>query len=288
MARIDPKLIERLYAKLNVGQSQLYNLIDKTSRQMHIPRHHAALALAASRGINIQRFADDEYYAAIRGASGARTEAAPTAGAPPQRATQQRSGAARRSRPRKPGRYVLVVHGRDEALRRSVFDFLRALGLTPIEWSKARAMTGKPNPVISEILDAAFAKAAAVIVVLSPDDEAKLADHFMKPHDPAHEKTLTGQPRANVLWEGGMAYAHSADHTVIVQVGNVRPFTDIAGHHILRLTDAPEDRTEFVARLRSAGCEVDDGGRDWMSAGSFEVAGPSRRPRRKRGRWRPS
>ena len=35
-------------------------------------------------------------------------------------------------------------------------------------------MTGKPTPVI---------------VVLSPDDKSKLADHFIKPHDPAHEKT---------------------------------------------------------------------------------------------------
>ena len=102
-------------------------------------------------------------------------------------------------------------------------------------------MTGKPTPVI---------------VVLSPDDKSKLADHFIKPHDPAHEKTLTGQPRANVLWEGGMAHAHDADRTVLVQVGSVRPFSDISGHHILRLTDAPQSRTEFVARLRSARCEA--------------------------------
>ena len=86
-------------------------------------------------------------------------------------------------------------------------------------------MTGKPTPVI---------------VVLSPDDKSKLADHFITPHDPAHEKTLTGQPRANVLWEGGMAYAHDADRTVLVQVGSVRPFSDISGHHILRRTDAPQ------------------------------------------------
>jgi len=120
-------------------------------------------------------------------------------------------------------------------------------------------------------------------VIFSPDDEAKLADHFIKPHDAAHEKTLSGQPRANVLWEGGMAWAHSADHTVLVQVGNVRPFSDIAGHHILRLTDAPEDRTDFVVRLKSAGCDVDDDGRDWMSTGKFEPAAassPHRRPRR--------
>ena len=280
MARIDPKLIERLYSKLDVGKSQLYSLIDRTSRQMSIPRHFAAVALAASRGINIQRFASDDYYAAIRGASGGHAADATRPVAAPQQREARRTAATRKSRPRKPGRLVFVVHGRDESLRRSVFEFLRALGLMPIEWSKARAMTGKPNPVISEILGAAFTKAEAVVVVFSPDDEAKLADHFIKAHDPPHEKRLTGQPRANVLWEGGMAYAHSADRTVLVQVGDVRPFTDIAGHHILRLTGAPEDRTEFVARLRSAGCQVDDAGRDWMSTGTFETAAPRRRRRR--------
>jgi predicted nucleotide-binding protein len=253
--RIAPKLIERLHNKLDVGRSQLYSLIDKTGRQMGMPRHLAAIALAASRGININQFATDEYYTAIRGATNARSNdgAPPQASASPRRST--RIAGSSRFR-RRPGRMVFVVHGRDEELRRSIFDFLRAVGLTPIEWSKARAMTGKPNPVISEILDVAFSKAAAVVVVLSPDDEAKLADRFLRPHDPPHEKTLTGQPRPNVLWEGGMAWAHSAEHTVLLQVGSVRPFSDIAGHHILRLTNEPEDRTEFVARLKSAGCEM--------------------------------
>ena len=183
MPRIDPRLIERLHAKIGVARSQLYKLIDKTSREMHIPRHFAAIALAASRGINIQRFARDDYYAAIRGASaGHPADAVPLA--PPPARREGRAGAASRGKARRAGRFVFVVHGRDEALRRSIFDFLRALGLQPIEWSKARAMTGKPNPVVSEILDSAFAKAVAVVVVLSPDDEARLAARFVKPHDP--------------------------------------------------------------------------------------------------------
>ena len=38
-------------------------------------------------------------------------------------------------------RDVLVVHGRNEDLRRSMFEFLRSIGLNPIEWSMAVAMT---------------------------------------------------------------------------------------------------------------------------------------------------
>lgn len=282
MAPIDPRLFERLRAKLDLKRSQIYSLIDRTSRELHVPRHLAAIALAASRGININRYATDEYYAAIRGASRRPSSESPPAPAPTAAPPRSSAGRALRAKPaRTSGNLVFVVHGRDEALRKSIFDFLRAVGLTPIEWSKARAMTGKPNPVISEVLDVAFQKAAAVVVVLSPDDEAKLADHFIKPSDSAHERRLTGQPRANVLWEGGMAYSRDANRTVIVQVGHVRPFTDIAGHHILHLTDAPEARVEFVARLRSAKCAIDDSGSDWMSTGTFVAAAPKARRQRR-------
>lgn len=207
MARIDPKLIERLQSKLDVGRSRLYSLSDRTSREMRIPRHFAAIALASSRDINVSKWASDEYYAAIRGATHHPTTAQVPAPAPtePARTARQRDLRVK-AKPRAPSNQVFVVHGRDEPLRRSIFDFLRAVGLDPIEWSKARAMTGKPNPVISEILEVAFAKASGVVVVLSPDDEAKLADRLIRPGEPAHERNLMGQPRPNVLWEGGIAW----------------------------------------------------------------------------------
>lgn len=287
MPRIDPKLVERLRSKLGVGRSQLYNLIDRTSREMHIPRHFAAVALAASRSMNVSKWATDDYYAAIRGATHHPTGQAPVpASTAPVPARAERERQARAKAPtRAPGKQVFVVHGRDEPLRRSIFDFLRAVGLDPIEWSRARAMTKKPNPVISEILEVAFSKASAVVVVMSPDDEAKLSDRLIRPGEPAHERRLMGQPRPNVLWEGGIAWAHDPNRTVIVEVGNVRKFSDISGHHILRLTDAPEDRSEFVARLRSARCPVDDKDKtDWLSVGRFQITpGKAKRtPKRKK------
>ncbi|HEV8693372.1 MAG TPA: TIR domain-containing protein [Lysobacter sp.] len=257
-------------------------MIDRKVREAHIPRHLAAIALAAEHGISISRYARDEDLATIRGATSGRLPAPGVVQpAPPRR---EERGVARAKRTRKPGRTVFVVYGRNEALRQSMFAFLRALGLSPIEWSKARAMTGKPNPFIGEILDVVFAKAAAVVVLFSPDDEARLAAEFLKPNDPTYEKQLTRQPRANVLWEAGMAYAHSADHTVLVQVGEVRPFSDIAGRHILHLSNMAESRREFVARLQSAGCDVDDAGTDWLNVGSFDATPtqPPALPGRKR------
>jgi len=39
---------------------------------------------------------------------------------------------------------VFVIHGRNEAARKSMFEFLRAIGLKPLEWSQALAATGGP------------------------------------------------------------------------------------------------------------------------------------------------
>ena len=69
---------------------------------------------------------------------------------------------------------VFVIHGRNEKLRASIFRFLRALGLNPIEWAQAIALTRKSSPYIGEIIDAGLNDAQAALVLLSGDDLAKL------------------------------------------------------------------------------------------------------------------
>ena len=130
-------------------------------------------------------------------------------------------------------------------------------------------MTRKPNPYVGEILDAAFREAAAVIVLLSPDDEAKLRAEFLKPNDPSYEKRLSGQARANVLFEAGMAMGRNPDSTVLVQVGDTRPFSDIGGRHVVHLSNSPKTRTEFATKLANAGCNVNTSGTDWLTEGDF-------------------
>lgn len=172
-------------------------------------------------------------------------------------------------------RAVFVVHGRNEPLRVSLFAFLRAIGLDPIEWAQAVRSTGKSSPYIGEILDSAFAKAQAVVVLLSPDDEVRLSESLWGDMEPPHERTVQMQARPNVLFEAGMAFGIHADRTVLVQVGHVKPFSDVAGRHVLRLDDSPQRRTDLAQRLKTAGCPVDLTGRDWMTAGSFVVHGPT-------------
>jgi len=164
---------------------------------------------------------------------------------------------------------VFVIHGRDERLRAGTFDFLRALGLEPLEWIKAMRLTGKSSPYIGEVLDAAFRNAQAVVVLLTPDDEAQLRADLVNPSDSAHETSLMGQARPNVLFEAGMAFASHSDKTVLVQIGEIRPFSDIAGRHVVRMDDSVQRRHELAVKLRIAGCSVDLDGSDWQKAGDF-------------------
>ena len=167
---------------------------------------------------------------------------------------------------------VFVIHGRNDAARKATFDFLRALGLKPIEWTQAIQGTWKPSPYVGDVLDHAFSVAGALVVVLTGDDLAQLRPELQKDDDLPYERTATPQARANVLFEAGMAYGAHRDQTLFVQFGDIRPFSDIAGRHLLRLTDDPERRKDFVDRLKNAGCSVDDSGSDWLSAGDFRAA----------------
>jgi predicted nucleotide-binding protein len=168
-------------------------------------------------------------------------------------------------------RNVFVVHGRNLEARRAMFRFLRSLSLNPIEWSQATMETGNALPFIGEILDAAFSKAQAVVVLLTPDDEARLREPFRSEDDPPYEELLTGQARPNVLFEAGMALGRHPERTVIVELGKLRPFSDIAGRHTVRLSNNTTARQELAQRLATAGCAVNLTGRDWHTEGEFEI-----------------
>lgn len=168
-------------------------------------------------------------------------------------------------------RAVFVVHGRNEEIRSAMFEFLRAIGLEPIEWEKAIQMTGKPNPHIDEILIEAFNNAQAILIIFTPDDLAKLNPRFLKENDPSFERDLTGQARLNVLFEAGMAYGKDPNRAVLVEIGKVRPFSDISGRHLVKFYGTAEDRNILANRLRLAGCDINLEGNDWLSAGDFTL-----------------
>lgn len=165
---------------------------------------------------------------------------------------------------------VFVVHGRNTILRDAAFDFLRSIGLKPIEWNQAIAKTMNGSPNIADILDTAFNEAQAVIVLLTGDDEAKLRHEFIKNDDPPYEKELTPQSRPNVIFESGMAIGRYPKRTILVQIGPHRHFSDVAGIHITLMDNTPEKRNELATKLASAGCTIDISGNSWYSTGNFQ------------------
>lgn len=169
-------------------------------------------------------------------------------------------------------RSVFVVHGRNELLRKAMFDFLRSINLSPMEWSQAVRLTGEGSPYIGQVLDAAFSHAAAIVVLMTPDEIAYLQPQYGRANDP--ETKPAAQARPNVLFEAGMALGRDPRRTVLVEVGDVRPFSDVAGRHAIRLTNDPALRQELATRLETAGCDVNLRGVDWHTTGDFTPPPP--------------
>lgn len=162
---------------------------------------------------------------------------------------------------------VFVIHGRNEPARKGLFAFLRSIGLEPIEWSQAIAMTEKGSPYIGEVLNVAFGAAQAVVVLQTPDDVAHLHESLTYPGDP--ETSPQMQPRPNVLFEAGMALARDEDRTIIVELGQIKNFSDIHGRHVVRLDGSISKRQDLAQRLRTAGCAVNLDGTDWHEEGDL-------------------
>jgi predicted nucleotide-binding protein len=224
----------------------------------------AALGVAQEEGVAIGRFATADQLQALREARGSH----PAIAGQPAQLGRSKKNAIRKVRP--PSKNVFVVHGRNDAIRRAMFDFLRAIGLNPLDWSTAMRATRTAAPYVGQILEKAFEKAAAVVVLLTPDDEARLKREFWARNEDAHEKKLMGQARPNVLFESGMAFGSHPRATVLVEVGKCRPFSDTYGRHVVRLDNSAPKRSELAEKLEAAGCPVQRADRGWLEAGNFE------------------
>ncbi len=164
---------------------------------------------------------------------------------------------------------VFVVHGRNKSLRNAMFSFLRAIQLEPLEWNQVVLATGRGTPSISEIIEKGFSMAQAAVVLFTGDDEARLRDEFHTDHELEQETKLFPQPRANVLYEAGMAMGRYPDRTILVKIGQVKLFSDISGFFTVHLDNSMEKRQDLAYRLKNAGCIVNMSGIDWHNEGDF-------------------
>jgi len=265
MAKVNPKLIEALMAKLGVSRSRVYARI-ALANDGFLETDQAALVLAKEVGLNPKKFSSATERAALRSSSTKHSEKPVLSETTPQKVAIKPT-----VRPKKPGdgRSVFVVHGRNEKLRKEMFKFLRALGMRPLEWGNAIGEAKKgANPDVEDIIDACMAKVQAVIVLFSPDEEVRLVEGLRSSTD-GDDYEL--QPRPNVIFEAGLALGRHPEKTLLIEVGDVRGFSDIAGRHMARLGSTLESRNDVVTRLRILKCVVDTSGKDWITEGDFSV-----------------
>jgi predicted nucleotide-binding protein len=281
MAKINQALIKRLKDKLGLSQSRVYGLIGESANKNHVRRHIAALLVASDNGINIQKYASDDDHAQLRGVPNhvqVAVETTRAAAPPPTRKTKVGKV------PKTKENTIFVVHGRDTRLRDAMYQFLAALGLKPREWGHAiRAATrGKGgNPYVNDAVRKIMEQAQAIVVILSPDDEAKLKDQFVSPHERQTEGKLRGQARQNVIFETGVAVGSHHSKTVMIRVGDVKSFTDVGGMHIPHFSGDDSSRHDLANRLEDLGCKLDQDGDHWLRAGDFTPT-PAKIKRKKR------
>lgn len=150
---------------------------------------------------------------------------------------------------------VFVVQGRDSRPVHELERFLYFLNLTVLRWGDARKIVGKAQPSTFEIVEAGLRNAGAVIVVLSPDDQATLRPELNSDDDGREGPNDGGfQPRQNVLLEAGLAYGMAPEKVIFIQSATgMRPISDIQGFHFIRMDGSWHQRENLVESLKVAG-----------------------------------
>lgn len=270
MAKIAPRLLDLLKKRMGAAERTVYAAIQRTAAANRVSNDLGALLLASEQGISLSRYATPEQMAALRGTP------LPQTHAPPQNNSAKTLARVRKGSSKKPiapdNNDIFVVHGRDQALQADLFAFLRAIGIRPLEWGHAIKAAKSANPHVDDVIQNAMERVRGVLVLFSPDEEAKLKKKFCSPADIQRGVgTLQGQARPNVIFEAGLALGAYSEKTVLVQVGEVRDISDIAGKHLVTLSNKSTDRKELATRLKTKlKFKVDLTGDHWLKAGNFD------------------
>ncbi|MFB6809827.1 TIR domain-containing protein [Streptomyces sp. NPDC056387] len=166
-------------------------------------------------------------------------------------------------------RSVFLVHGRDATAAGAMRDLLRALGLKVILWEDAVQETGDASPYVGEVVLAGMRLARTVVILFSPDDLVRLRPDLANAEEDSAEVELSGQARANVIYEAGISDALDRTRTVLVELGRVKSPSDLSGRHVVRLDASPQSRHRLATRLTATGLDVDLNSDDWLRAGDF-------------------
>jgi hypothetical protein len=129
---------------------------------------------------------------------------------------------------------IFIVHGRDLSAAQSLRDFLRRLGLKVRLFEEVSSKV-RGAQMVANVVRNAITEAAAIVVLLTPDERAALYDAKLGRFLPEHSRW---QSRPNVIFEAGWAYGIKPEATVFVSLADTSFFSDIAGHVVIRLDTA--------------------------------------------------
>jgi predicted nucleotide-binding protein len=261
--------MQRLEALLGLSKRRVQELIQESARVNRVTRDIAALIVAGDNGVSYDRYATPEQMSILRGVPThtpvSLSPSSTSASTPPK---ASKTAVKTRTISTTKNNSLFVVHGRDTRLNEDMFAFLRAIGLNPREWTQAVRVAKGANPNVTDIVKGVLKDVQGVIVLFSPDEEARLKAEFRSPRD---SKKLEGQPRQNVTFEAGIAIGAHQEKTLLVEVGHVRQISDIGGMHILRLNNSPSSRKELAQRLKDKlKFKVDTTGDSWLTVGNFD------------------
>src|SRR5262249_47494480 len=100
--------------------------------------------------------------------------------------------------------------------------------------------------------------------LFTPDEDAFPSERYKEIDAPGPHP----QPRPNVVFEAGMAFAYDPDRTIVVEMGRIREISDLGGVYSVRWTeDGFETRRRLLRKLKLAKCPVKDDGDHWVRAG---------------------
>lgn len=167
---------------------------------------------------------------------------------------------------------VFIIHGRNTKARKAVEQFVRALGLVPIDFEQLAADSGAA--FVGEIVRTGLAQAQGIIALFTADEISHLRPDYHEPHDGQEDK-MRWQSRPNVIFEAGMAYGSAPERTILAVLGGqTKLFSDVKGLHLTYLSNSHDSRKRLRQKLIGAKCEVDlrsDAYDDPAVAGDFDA-----------------
>jgi predicted nucleotide-binding protein len=274
MAKINAKLLAKVVKKMEVGQARVYRVIQQRALDSHVDSHVASLLVARDNGVNYQPYAEPPDLVEMRHATAPARAPPPTSAAPVSTTNRPAGKKLGKTKVRATkDNSIFVVHGRDAKLNQDMYAFLASIGIVPMEWDQAiKAAKGGANPVVGDVISQAMERVQGVMILFSPDEEAKVRTKFASASDKKKNLHLKGfQPRPNVIFEAGLALGAHSDKTILVQVGTVRDISDIAGKHMVHLSDSFADRKRLADRLESKlKFKIDLAGTTWQTIGQFD------------------